>query len=939
MAKTDQTPDNKLTRTPILRIETGRHTAVIRRISVDAANRYLVTASDDKTARVWELATGQGEPMKLLRVLRPPLGAGNEGKLFAVALSPDGRTVAVGGWTSKDGLQTNLYLFDRESGRLVRRIAGLPNVINHLVYSPDGEWLAATLGEGGVRVYATGSYAETGADRDYGNQSYGADFDATGRLVTTCFDGNLRLYDLSDGALRLAAKRKAEGGERPFSVSFSPDGERVAVGFADSTRIAVLSGRDLTQLYAPDTSGVDNWTLDSVAWTADRQALAAGGSYGKGGQRQIRLWSEGERGSYREVAAADNTIMHILPLRDGGLVYGAGDPAWGVIDARGQRSHFFGPEIADYRGMLESFLLSGDGAGVQFGYESGGKAPARFAVAERRLEMGVPGSGALAAPLITGLAVSDWKDNYAPKLNGQPLKLEQYERSRSLAIAPDQARFLLGADYRLRLFDRSGKELWQTAIPGVAWSVNISGNGKLAVAAFGDGTIRWYRLTDGQELLAFFPHNDRERWVLWTPSGYYDASPGAEDLIGWHVNNGPERESDFFPASQFRDLYYRPDVVARAMQTLDEAEAVRLADAKAGRKRQDPDVLKRLPPVVQLIAPHDGMEVRGTELTVYFTVRAPSGEPLTGVKALVDGRPVEIEKDLQWSADTPQHLQVTLPEQDCELQLLAENRFAASVPEVRRLKWRGRTTSVSRPNLYLLAAGVSRYANSDYNLSFAAKDARDFAAAMERQQGLLYGKVEARALEDGDATRDGIVDGLDWIWKAAKSTDVAMVFLAGHGVNDARGRYFFCPHNISFERLLSTGVSFSDIKSAVEAIAGKAVFFIDTCHSGNALGGQARAVDINGFINELTSAENGAVVFAASTGRQVSLEFDEWGNGAFTKALVEGINGGAVVQGKDKITITSLDLYISERVKALTDNAITGKKCLLKQQVKERIGE
>src|SRR5262245_20135308 len=56
---------------PILRVETGMHTAVIRRIGVDAAGRYLVTGSDDKTVRMWELATG-----RLLRTLRPPIGEG-----------------------------------------------------------------------------------------------------------------------------------------------------------------------------------------------------------------------------------------------------------------------------------------------------------------------------------------------------------------------------------------------------------------------------------------------------------------------------------------------------------------------------------------------------------------------------------------------------------------------------------------------------------------------------------------------------------------------------------------------------------------------------------------------------------------------------------------------------------------------------------------------
>jgi hypothetical protein len=126
------------------------HTTLIWRIGVDAAVRYAVTASDDKTARVWDLASG-----KQLAVLRVPVGANEEGRLFAVALSPDGQRVALGGWTSPEGANGNLYLFDRASGRMVQRIGGLPNVINHLAFSADGRHLAAALGgSDGIRVFA-----------------------------------------------------------------------------------------------------------------------------------------------------------------------------------------------------------------------------------------------------------------------------------------------------------------------------------------------------------------------------------------------------------------------------------------------------------------------------------------------------------------------------------------------------------------------------------------------------------------------------------------------------------------------------------------------------------------------------------------------------------------------------------------------------------------
>ena len=78
---------------PILVLDAGGHTARVWKVLFTPDGRELITVSDDKTIRVWDVASG--EP---LRVLRPPIGRGQEGMLYAAALSPDGRTLAVGGY-------------------------------------------------------------------------------------------------------------------------------------------------------------------------------------------------------------------------------------------------------------------------------------------------------------------------------------------------------------------------------------------------------------------------------------------------------------------------------------------------------------------------------------------------------------------------------------------------------------------------------------------------------------------------------------------------------------------------------------------------------------------------------------------------------------------------------------------------------------------------
>jgi hypothetical protein len=60
--------------------------------------------------RVWSLPDG-----RLLRILRLPVDFGDIGKAQAVAISPDGSTVAVGGYISVPSHGFNIFLFDRAS--------------------------------------------------------------------------------------------------------------------------------------------------------------------------------------------------------------------------------------------------------------------------------------------------------------------------------------------------------------------------------------------------------------------------------------------------------------------------------------------------------------------------------------------------------------------------------------------------------------------------------------------------------------------------------------------------------------------------------------------------------------------------------------------------------------------------------------------------------
>jgi hypothetical protein len=173
-------------------------------------------------------------------------------------------------------------------------------------------------------------------------------------------------------------------------------------------------------------------------------------------------------------------------------------------------------------------------------------------------------------------------------LNGKPLRLKPYEPSRSLAVHPEGDRIVLGAEWSLRSFDTDGEPLWRHNPPGVVWAVNITGDGRLVVAAHGDGTIRWHRMDDGRELLAFLPLADRKNWVAWTPEGFYGATPGAHGVLRWHVNRGWDAPGEAVPVSDIPELR-RPGILPLVLQQMETARAIgvyEIAKAREAVQRQ-----------------------------------------------------------------------------------------------------------------------------------------------------------------------------------------------------------------------------------------------------------------------------------------------------------------------------------------------------------------
>jgi len=396
-------------------------------------------------------------------------------------------------------------------------------------------------------------------------------------------------------------------------------------------------------------------------------------------------------------------------------------------------------------------------------------------------------------------------------------------------------------------------------------------------------------------------------------------------LIGWHANRGWDQAADVFPASRFRDQFYRPDIVQLVLATLDEDKAIDQANSVAKRTREAEDVTKRLPPVITILSPADGAEVRDGEITVEYTIRSPSSLPVSEVRATIDDRPAgQGQKSaIPISAnDSPLTLRVPMPPRDLTLSLFAITKAGTSSEPARiRLRWAGAKVQESGPTLHALVIGISKYAQTGLNLGFAAKDADDFADALMMQQGKAYQKVVVKKLTNEQATERSIRMGLGWLKNEVKTRDDrAVLFFSGHGATTPELVSYLLPHDVDRADLVATGLDKSIIFNTLRGLPGKVLVFLDACHAAEgieAATGGLRRLDTVGLMNELADPQHGIVSFVSSQGNEFSYESDTWRNGAFTNALVDGLAGKALDPGEHEISTIDLYKWLYKRVPAL----------------------
>ena len=274
-----------------------------------------------------------------------------------------------------------------------------------------------------------------------------------------------------------------------------------------------------------------NGDLSNVAWSRDggdaRGRRPCAGPIERGVARVLlRRFDPNGRRRGADIPVSSNTVMDIRPCGEG-FAFAAADPAFGLASAGGSVKVLQGPRTADMRGKIGKALeISGDGATVRFGLGYGDDKPVLFDVAAGSLADSPDAPAGLAPARVDGLPVTDWQNSTSRSSRASrsgSTTTKCLARSRFGPIGPVS---LWGRSGMFAPSTRRANRCGSSRAPGTAWGVDFSADGQILVVAYDDGTIRWLRGSDGAELLALFVDVPTRRWVAWTPTGYYMASPG-----------------------------------------------------------------------------------------------------------------------------------------------------------------------------------------------------------------------------------------------------------------------------------------------------------------------------------------------------------------------------------------------------------------------------
>ena len=222
--------------------------------------------------------------------------------------------------------------------------------------------------------------------------------------------------------------------------------------------------------------------------------------------------------------------------------------------------------------------------------------------------------------------------------------------------------------------------------------------------------------------------------------------------------------------------------------------------------------------------------------------------------------------------------------------------------------------------MFALPIGISKHKYDEYDLRYAAADAVALEQFIRSQKGTYFSEVVTQLLLNENATRESILEQLDWLKTSCTQNDIAVVLFSGHGITGRNGLYFVT-HEGDEEGIQHTCLNWTSVVEKLSEVKAKTIVILaDCCHAG-AFAQERRPTHAD--LAALFARRKGLFLYCSSKGNQLSQESPRYGHGAFTYAILQALHGKADSNGDHRVTIAELRQYADAKVAELTDGAQT----------------
>jgi WD40 repeat protein/serine/threonine protein kinase len=460
------------------------HTDRVESVAFSPDGRRVLTASNDKTARVWDGTTGR----EILRLSHPD-------RLLSAAFSPDGQRIVTG---SFDG---TARIWETATGRQIMVLSGHTDRAKS-AFSPDGRQILTWSSDKTVRLWDAATGRQIGLFRGHTESVPEAAFSPDGRrIITASYDKTARIWDAATGRQIVLLSGHTD---RVTSAAFAPDGQRVVTGAGDKTARVweVATGREILVLNG------HTQMVNSVAFSPDGRRIATSSF-----DETARIWDATTGREIERLSGHTGWVASVAFSPDGQrVVTGSNDTTVRIWETAGR-------EILHLSGHTDSLPyaeFSSDGRRVatasfdrtaRLWDAATGRQIMAFGHADRVISAAFSPDDRRVVTASLDKTARLWD---AETGRQTMVLIGHTDRVISAAFSPD-GRFVVttSVDKSARLWDAAtGREILRLSDPTVANGADFSPDGRRIITASNDKTARLWDAATGRQIMVLSGHED-----------------------------------------------------------------------------------------------------------------------------------------------------------------------------------------------------------------------------------------------------------------------------------------------------------------------------------------------------------------------------------------------------------------------------------------------